>query len=252
MTKGYHDKTRQVLRISGADRQSFLQGLVTNDVEKLKDGVVYAALLSAQGKYLFDFFLRAEGDAVLLDVEATRAPALAQRLAMYRLRANVQIEADDRPVWRGIGDLPEGAVPDPRHAAMGWRLYGEAPDMPTLPEDHFEALRVEHMIPEPELVENETYILEAGFERLNGVDFRKGCYVGQEITARMKHKTELKKGLKQVEITGSAPDFGTAITVSGKPAGTLYTVIGNQGLAHLRFDRAGGDMQAGAATLRAI
>ncbi len=248
MTNGYHDKSRQLLRISGSDRQSFLQGLVTNDVLKLTNGPIYAALLSAQGKYMFDFFLAEDGDAVLLDVAAARAPALAQRLTMYRLRADVQIEADERPVWRGIGDKPEGGFADPRHAAMGWRLYGEAATE-ALPEDHFEALRVEHIIPEPELVENETYILEAGFERLNGVDFRKGCYVGQEITARMKHKTELKKGLRRVAVQGKA-DFGTAITADGKPAGTLFTVVDSFGLAHLRFDRAQGEMQAETARLK--
>ena len=248
MTKGYHDKSRQLLRISGSDGQSFLQGLVTNDVTKLSDGPLYAALLSAQGKYMFDFFLVADGDGVLLDVAATRAPALAQRLAMYRLRADVQIEADERLVWRGVGAVPKGAFADPRHEAMGWRLYGEAA-VAALPEDHFEALRVEHCIPEPELVENETYILEACFERLNGVDFRKGCYVGQEITARMKHKTELKKGLRRVAVEGDA-GFGAAISAGGKPVGTLFTVVGGYGLAQLRFDRAQGEMQAETAMLR--
>ncbi len=248
MTKGYHDKSRQLLRISGSDRQSFLQGLVTNDVARLPDGPLYAALLSAQGKYLFDFFLAEDGNGILLDVAADRAPALAQLLTMYRLRADVQIEADDRPVLRGIGDAPSGAFLDPRHEAMGWRLYAEAVVAP-LSEDYFEAHRMEHIIPEPELVENETYILEAGFEHLNGVDFRKGCYVGQEITARMKHKTELKKGLRRVAVQGEAA-FGTAITAGGKPAGTLYTVVGDYGLAHLRFDRAQGEMQAGSTTLR--
>jgi len=248
MTKGYHDKSRQLLRISGSDRQSFLQGLVTNDVMKLAEGPIYAALLSAQGKYMFDFFLATDGEGVLLDVSATRAPALAQRLTMYRLRANVQIEADERPVWRGIGAAPEGGFADPRHAAMGWRLYGEAA-VAALPEGHFEALRVEHCIPEPELVEGETYILEAGFERLNGVDFRKGCYVGQEITARMKHKTELKKGLRRVSVEGEA-GFGAAITAGGKPVGTLFSVVDGYGLAQLRFDRAQGEMQAERAVLR--
>lgn len=250
MTKGYHDKSRQLLRITGKDRQGFLQGLVTNDVARLAEGPVYAALLSPQGKYLFDFFLQADGDGILLDVAAARAPALAQRLNMYRLRAEVQIAADARPVWRGIGALPEGAFADPRHESMGWRRYGEAA-VAGLPEDHFEALRVEHIIPEPELVENETYILEAGFERLNGVDFRKGCYVGQEITARMKHKTELKKGLRRVAVQGGAP-FGTAITADAKPAGTLFTVVNGFGLAYLRFDRAKGEMQAGDAVLTLV
>ena len=250
MTNGYHDKSRHLLRISGSDRRSFLQGLVTNDVMKLDKGPIYAALLSAQGKYMFDFLLAEDSDGVLVEVAADRAPALAQRLSMYRLRADVQIEADERPVWRGIGEMPEGAFADPRHDAMGWRLYGAATVEP-LPKDHFEALRVEHIIPEPELVENETYILEAGFERLNGVDFRKGCYVGQEITARMKHKTELKKGLRRVAVQGDAA-FGAPITADGKPVGTLFTVVNGYGLAHLRFDRAAGEMQAGEAVLTLV
>ena len=97
----------------------------------------------------------------------------------------------------------------------------------------------------------DTYVLEAGFEALNGVDFKKGCFVGQEIVARMKHKTELKKGLTQVRIDGTAA-AGDAITTDGKPAGTLHTVSGNKGLAYLRFDRATGAMQAGDATLTRI
>ncbi len=245
MTNGFQDKSRQVLRIGGADRIRFLNDLVSN---KVAGDIVYAALLTPQGKYLFDFFLVLRADHILLDVAADRAGALAQRLAMYRLRADVTIEASDLPVWRGIGDRPAGALPDPRHVAMGWRAFGAVEAGP-LAHDYFEALRVEHVIPGPELIENETYILEAGFERLNGVDFRKGCYVGQEITARMKHKTELKKGLAKVHIAGEAPPFGTEITSGGKPAGVLYSVAGNQGIAYLRFDRAQGEMQAGAAVL---
>ena len=116
----------------------------------------------------------------------------------------------------------------------------------------WDALRVAHVIPETGIeLTPDTYILEAGFERLNGIDFRKGCYVGQEIAARMKHKTELKKGLAQVAVSGtvSAVPVGTPITAEGKTVGTLYTQSGVFGLAHLRFDRAMGAMQAGPATL---
>jgi len=178
---------------------------------------------------------------------------LAQRLTMYRLRADVQIEMADENVWRGLGDLPGGALADPRDAAMGWRFYGvQAPKFAPLDPAELNALRIEHIIPESgaELVVDGTYILEAGFERLNGVDFRKGCYVGQEITARMKHKTELKKGLVKVSVTGDVPATGTEITADGKPVGTLFTVVNGTGLAHLRFQRAKGDMQAGDAVVR--
>jgi hypothetical protein len=240
---------RTVLRIGGADRLHFLQGLVTNDVGHLAHGLVYAAILTPQGKYLADFFLKDEGEAILLDADAGQAPGLAQRLAMYRLRAAVTIAASDLQVRRGTGLAPEGALPDPRHPALGWRLYGaEDGDDGT----DFDAIRVAHCIPEAgiELVPNESFILEAGFERLHGVDFRKGCYVGQEVTARMKHKTDLRKGLGTVEVEGTAPVGTPLLTPDGKEAGTLYTQSRGRGIAYLRFDRAEGPMTAGSATVR--
>lgn len=167
---------------------------------------------------------------------------------MYKLRADVTLSESPLKVSRGTGPAPDGALPDPRHPDLGWRLY--APD--ALPDDgtDWDALRVAHVIPETgiELIPNETYLLEVGFEGLNGLDFKKGCYVGQEVVARMKHKTELRKGLVQVDITGTAP-VGTEITADGKPAGTLYTRSGGHALAYLRFDRARGPMTAGDATL---
>jgi folate-binding protein YgfZ len=240
---------RTILRIGGADRVGFLQGLVTSDMKGLKDGLVYAAILSPQGKYLADFFLKDEGEAILLDADAGQAPGLAQRLAMYRLRAAVTIEDSGLSVRRGTGPAPAGALPDPRHPDLGWRLYGaEAGDDGT----DFDAIRVAHCIPEAgvELIPNETFILEAGFERLHGVDFRKGCYVGQEVTARMKHKTELRKGLATVEVEGAAPAGTPLATAEGKEAGTLYTQSGGRGIAYLRFDRATGPLRAGDATVR--
>ncbi len=253
MTKGYLDLSRHVLRISGADRIKFLQDLVTNDLAGLASGPVYAALLSPQGKYLFDFFLVGSADDVLIDITADCAEALAQRLNMYRLRADVQISVAAEKVWRGLGGAPDKGHVDPRDPNLGWRLYGiAAPQMAVMDPAEMTALRVKHIIPKTgvELVVEQTYILEAGFERLNGVDFRKGCYVGQEITARMKHKTKLKKGLVRVSVSGNAPECGTSITANNKPVGTLFTVANGMGLAHLRFDRAQDDMQAGDAVLR--
>jgi folate-binding protein YgfZ len=216
-------------------------------VSKAKDGLVYAALLTPQGKFIADFFVTADDDGLLVDVAASHAPTLAQRLTMYRLRADVQIEESPLVVSCGTGPAPNGSFTDPRHSALGWRLYG-ATDQSD--DTDWEALRVAHIIPETGIeLTPETYILEAGFERLNGIDFRKGCYVGQEIAARMKHKTELKKGLAQVAIEGAAP-VGTQVAVDGKTAGTLYTQSGGLALAHLRFDRATGAMKADEATLR--
>ncbi|MGR3320344.1 MAG: CAF17-like 4Fe-4S cluster assembly/insertion protein YgfZ [Pseudooceanicola sp.] len=239
---------RRILRLSGSDLRDFLQNLVTNDVDRLdRDGIVYTALLTPQGKLIADFFLVAQGDAILLDVEESLAGPLAQRLAMYKLRADVKIEETDLEVARGTGPAPEGALPDPRHDALGWRLYGdEGGDDGT----DWTAIRVTHCIPETgQELTPDTFVLEAGFERLNGVDFRKGCYVGQEVTARMKHKTELRKGFARVRVDGDA-EPGTEITAQGKPVGTLHSRAGDAAIAYLRFDRAKGDMQAGDATIR--
>ncbi|NOD92025.1 folate-binding protein [Ruegeria sp. HKCCD4884] len=240
--------TRRILRLTGSDTESFLQDLITNDIQGLNDGLVYAALLTPQGKYLADFFLKRDGDGILLDAAEHLADDLIKRLNMYKLRADVAIESTDMNLQRGTGSSPESALADPRHPDMGWRMYSAAPEQDDGTD--FDALRVQHCIPEAgtELTQD-SYILESGFEALNGVDFRKGCYVGQEVTARMKHKTELRKGLRRVSVDGTAP-VGTEITANGKPAGTLFTQSGGHAIAYLRFDRASGEMQAGEATVR--
>lgn len=238
--------TRTILEITGSEAQDFLQGLVTNDMRKLDQGLVYAAMLTPQGKYIADFFLARHEEAILLDVDESLSSQLLQRLTMYKLRADVTITQSKLQVKRGTGPAPDGALADPRHPDLGWRLYGaEGGDDGT----DWEAIRVAHCIPETGIeLSPDTFILEAGFERLNGVDFKKGCYVGQEVTARMKHKTELRKGLATVEVQGKAP-VGTQITSSEKPAGTLFTQSGGKGIAYLRFDRAAGPMQAESATV---
>ncbi|MBU3031551.1 YgfZ/GcvT domain-containing protein [Paracoccus marinaquae] len=233
--------TRQIIRVTGEDRVEFLQGLVSNDVTRAP---CWAALLTPQGKYLADFLIVPEGDALLLDLQADLADDLLKRLALYRLRSKVGLEAVAMTVARGTGPAPEGAIADPRHEALGWRLYGGAGDDGS----DWDAIRVAHCIPESliELIPNDSYILEAGFERLHGVDFRKGCYVGQEVTARMKHKTELRKGLTTLRVDGTVP-VGTPILREGREVGTLYTQSGGRGIAHVRFDRLGEGMEAGAA-----
>ncbi|MEM6661685.1 MAG: hypothetical protein AAF666_05845, partial [Pseudomonadota bacterium] len=260
---GFVDSGRAVLAMSGADARAVLQDVVTNNVDGLAPGVaVYAALLSPQGKYLFDFFLVPSGEApgapVLIDVAAGRAEALASRLRLYCLRRDAAVGpvgVQVAVIW-GDGDAPEVAeaivVADPREDRLGWRAYGMSLDLGdvTGTAEDYHAERIAALVPESgiELVPDDTYILEAGFERLHGVDFRKGCYVGQEVTARMKHKTTLRKGLVSVRVSG-ASEPGTPITSGGKPVGTLFSVSGDKGLAHLRFDRAGPGMQAGDAVV---
>ena len=235
---------RRILALSGPDRVAFLQGLVTN---KVGDAPCWAALLTPQGKYLADFFLARDPDGGLyLDIATPLAADTLKRLTLYRLRADVQIAPSGLHVLRGLGEPPAGALPDPRHPALGWRGFSTAPGQ--APAIGWDAIRVEHVIPESgiELIPDDSYILEHGFERLHGVDFRKGCYVGQEVTARMKHKTELRKGLVRVVVEGAAP-VGSEILAEGKPAGRLFTQSGGRAIAYLRFDRSEGPLTAGSA-----
>ncbi len=255
---------RAVLRIDGTDARGFLQDLVTNDVGRIDAGPVYAALLTPQGKYLFDFILSADPETggVLIDVAADRAQALAQRLAMYRLRRDVRI-ADAglgvAEVWgAGWRDVP-GAAADPRDPRLGGRVIAPDPEtalagVPRADAGDRAALLVRLGVPTSgiDLIPEETYPLEAGFERLHGVDFRKGCYVGQEIVARMKHKTQLRKGLARVSVRGAAAPGDEIETEDGRAAGRLGSVAGDEALAHLRFDRADGPLRAGAAEIRRI
>ena len=241
---------RRLVALQGPDALTFLQGLVSNDVSRAP---VWAAMLTPQGKYLADFLIvphvLPDGtEALLVDVDARLAEDLFRRLSMYKLRSKVELALTELDVARGTGAMPAGAITDPRDPALGWRLYG---DKGGDDGSDFDAIRVARVIPETliELVPNETFILEAGFERLNGVDFRKGCYVGQEVTARMKHKTELRKGLVSVGIEGAAP-IGTPIVMAdGREAGTLYTQSGGRALAHMRFDRMGEGLRASEARI---
>ena len=266
---------RALLRMTGADARAVLQSVVTNDVERLGAGdAVYAALLTPQGKYLFDFFLIADGADVLIDVAAGRAAALAKRIRMYCLRRDAAVAPEDGLAvglaWPGglsarppAPASPPGQaatlVAEPRAAGLGWRVYAPDPAAALAAigaaegsTADYEARRVALGVPETgvELVPEETFILEAGFARLDGVDFRKGCYVGQEVTARMHHKATLKKRLVLVTVEGEAPPGTQAVTGDGKPAGTLFSQAGGHGLAHLRLDRTEGALTAGAAVIR--
>ncbi len=231
---------RKVFRFSGTDARKFLQNLITNDIKRMDTGPVYSALLTPQGKFIADFFLIPDGNDILMDVDADAAATLIPRLNMYKLRADVTISETDLIVSRGLNDAPEGAVADPRDANLGWRYYG-AEDHNTDTVD-WDALRVDHKIPEMgRELDAESYILEMGFEGLNGVDFRKGCYVGQEVTARMKHKTELRKGLVRLVADADIPENADVVS-NGRVIGRTHTSAGKRALAYLRYDRADGDI----------
>ena len=238
---------RRIIEITGKDALTFLQGMTSNDVLPLAKapGIVWTALLTPQGKYLADFFVVNTGTHLLLDIKEAFADTTLRRLAMYKLRADVGFATSDLQVSRSLD--PAAGFADPRHSALGTRSYAAGA---TQTATDWESIRVAHCIPETgiELIPDDSYLLENGFERLHGVDFRKGCYVGQEVTARMKHKTELRKGLVRVRIDGSAP-LGTQITAGEKTVGKLFTQSGHHALAYLRLDQATGTLRAGEAQL---
>ena len=258
---------RGVLAVSGPDCRGFLQGLVSNDVEKIAaDRAVYAALLTAQGKYLHDFVMAASGEAIWLDAEAARLADLKRRLSIYRLRAKVVIdEMPDLAVAAVFGDgvcaalnLPEQpgaarpfaegvALVDPRLAALGARVMlpraeiGNVLAEAGLAETDFAAYdrhRLALGVPDGsrDLVIEKSILLESGFDELNGVDWQKGCYIGQELTARTKYRGLIKKRLFPVRIDGAAPAPGTILSLDGKEAGEMRSGCDGIGLALLRLD----------------
>ncbi len=235
---------RSIVTLGGdpAEQLDFLQSLVTNDVSRAApDTLIYAALLTPQGKYLSDFLVWRDAKGNFrLDVARSQATDLVKRLTMYRLRRPIKITHAEHPVTVVWGNDPSAGLRDPRHPNLGWRLYDD--DTVEGAAGDYDLHRLSLAVPESgiDLVVNDTYVLEAGFEGLAGVDFRKGCYVGQEIVARMKHKTDLRKGLVRVTVDGSAPPSEPLLTTDGKAAGTLHSNRDGIGLAHLRFDRSVG------------
>jgi folate-binding protein YgfZ len=245
--------SRAAIRVGGADARKFLQGLITNDMARAETGsAVHAGLLSAQGKILFDFFVLPRGDDFLLDVAGDKAAELVKRLGFYRLRADVEIaEAPSfgvAAVWGGTLRLPEGAIAyaDPRLPELGFRVVlPKGTQIAELgcdeaSEADYQAWRIALGVPEggKDYAFGETFPHEALFDQLNGVDFKKGCYVGQEVVSRMQHRGTARKRIVPVEGASSLPAPGASIEAGGLAIGTLGSVSGVSGLALVRLDRA--------------
>jgi len=266
--RSYFLPPRRLLRISGEDRQTFLQGLVSNDVAKATpDRAIWSALLTAQGKFLHDFFITEHDGGYLLDAEAARIDDLKRRLSLYRMRARAAIEAvegwtvaiawgDDALAALGLPDEAGAAKPfgggvafaDPRLAGAGARLY--LPDAAALeaagftpgdPAD-YDRLRISLGLPDGsrDMQVEKAILLENGFDELHGVDWKKGCYVGQELTARTKYRGLIKKRLLPVGIAGPLPEPGAIIEADGREAGEMRSAVDGPdfsvGLALLRLE----------------
>ncbi|MSP83515.1 MAG: folate-binding protein [Alphaproteobacteria bacterium] len=277
---------RGVLRISGEDARPFLQGLISNDVQRVAPGrAIYAALLTPQGKYLFDFLVAQAGDDLLLDVEAARAADLLRRLSLYRLRSKVVIAdaGSSSRVFALLGDgvaerlglAAEGSARaladgvtfiDPRLARLGARaLLPSAAALVALgfvagtPAD-YDRHRLALGVPDGsrDILVDKSFLLESNVEELHGVDFDKGCYVGQELTARTKFRGVVRKRLFRVDVDGPLPDPGTPILLGDKEAGIMRSGADGVGLALLRLeivDQAsvsGEPLTAGASRLKPV
>lgn len=250
--------SRAVIEIAGEDRIAFLQGIVSNDVEQAAAGrAVWAAFLTPQGKYLADFFIFAEADRLLLDVEAAQAPMLLQKLGRFRLRAKVTLsERPDLRIYAAWPDAPPpdtGAIaaPDPRMTAAGWRILSAHTLDPTADEAAWNVHRIALGLPDGthDLEPEKSVLLEAGFDELGGISWTKGCYMGQELTARTRYRGLVKRRLVPVSIEGPAPAPGTAVFADGAEVGTLRSVSGAIGLAAIRLDAFDKTLDAGEAKL---
>jgi folate-binding protein YgfZ len=275
-------KSRSLIAVSGPDWRDFLQGLITQDVETLGVGEArFGALLTPQGRLLYDLFVvgrpsSEEGDGCWLDVLAEHRAAILQRLMMYRLRAKVEIAADDAPVaglfhheplplagrgWGGgansdsAGPKPtpphptlspqggEGFVRDPRLPGLGWRAVGlPAPAGAAIADEAaYDARRLALGVPGPaDWGSDRTYPIEANFDLLNGIDFRKGCFVGQETTSRMKRRGQIKTRMLPIAFEGAAPAPGAEVMAGDLRAGEVLSVGEGRAMALLRLDRAEG------------
>jgi folate-binding protein YgfZ len=244
-----HLQSRSLIALGGPDWRSFLQGLITQDVETPdRETARFGALLTPQGRLLYDLFVVEREDGAWLDVEAEHRDALMQRLMIYRLRAKVEIAADDTPVSilfaaDGVPPKPQrpGWVADGRLAELGWRGYGaEVPaGAVEATEAEREAQKLRLGVPGPkDWGVDRTYPIEANFDLLNGIDFQKGCFVGQETTSRMKRRGVIKNRMLPLVFDGPAPAPGTEVLAGDLRAGEVLSGAAGRAIALVRLDRA--------------
>lgn len=253
MTRIARLDSRALVRVSGPDARPFLHNLLTQDVETLAPGELrFGALLSPPGRLLFDLFLSGQADGALLDVAADRREALLQRLGMYRLRAQVTVEPADAPVLAAWDGPAEGFAADPRLPALGGRRYGGDIEV-NAREDDFQAHRLALGVPDPaaDALADKTYPIEANFDLLNGIDFAKGCFVGQETTSRMKRRGTIRNRMLPIAFDGPPPPFGAEVLNGDLRAGEVLTGRDGMAMALLRLDRLDGALTVEGRTVQA-
>lgn len=251
---------RGVVRIAGPDSETFLQNIVTNDMARLVAGEAgFGALLSPQGKIQTDFLVVPDGDGFLLDLPLDRVPDFVKRMTLYRLRAKVTIADESAALgvvafWGREKPRVDGVIfVDPRLAALGWRaiLPKDAPladvGSDELDEAAYHAHRIRLGVPEGgrDFAFGDAFPHDADMDDLGGLDFRKGCYVGQEIVSRMQHRGTARRRAIRASGAAALPPAGTAIEAGGRAIGALGSVDGSEGIALVRLDRARSAMDDG-------
>ena len=265
--KFLHLRDRRLLRISGEDTRNFLQGLLSNDLMRVSEKQsIYAALLTPQGKYLHDFFISKLNNNFYLDCEANRINDLYNRLKNYKLRSKIDLEFDEEMVVTALfGTYLHNIVPiqpsegstisisdgilyvDPRLRDIGGRAVIQKSSIESMKKQYnlksttfeaYDTMRIIFGLPDGsrDLIVDKSILLESGFEELNGVDFDKGCYIGQELTARTKHRGLVKKRLTPVKFKGDAPKIGAKILRGQKEVGEIRSASGSYALALLRVE----------------
>lgn len=251
---------RGVVEVTGEDRLSFLQGLVSNDVAAAQPGrAVWAALLTPQGKWQADFFIFAAADRLLLDCARDQAGMIAAVLSRFRLRAKVVLRDASAEFAVGVGwagaPMPDGplAAPDPRLAEAGWRALSPVPLAADADAAAYDRHRLALGLPDGarDLEGGTSVLLEGGFDELAGISWTKGCYMGQELTARTRYRGLLKKRLFPVAVSGALPAPGTPVTRDGAEVGVMRSGRDGLGLALLRIEAVerGGPFACGDAAL---
>ena len=216
---------RAIIEIAGEDRKKFLQGLITNDVNKASaTNLIYSAMLNAPGRFLYDFFIFEIGETLFLDCFAARRDEIFQKLTFYKLRSQVTLKKNDDLTI--LQSFSSGQFADPRHLELGFRSYSSATS--DISENSYHSKRIALKIPESEhdLTYEKSFILEFDFDNLNAIDYQKGCYVGQELTARTHYTGQIRKKLFHIKInTTITPEKNSEITCDAKPAGLILSSI---------------------------
>lgn len=246
---------RGIVELTGADRVSFLNGLVSNDVTKAVPGqAIWAALLTPQGKYLVDFFVFADENRLLLDLPRQEIPAFIQKLRRFKLRADVEIsdrsgQFNIHVLWNGLPPASASVLiaQDPRLPQAGHRCLASHLLTASATVQDYAAHRIALGLPDgtPDLEPEKTLLLEAGFDELNGIDWQKGCYMGQELTARTKYRGLVKRRLLPVTLSQPSPPAGTPILAGTQEVGTLRSSAGQQALAMLQISALNQPLTAG-------